>query len=296
MFSGCGKSKQTDNEEPKKLQHSVFDKNKEQEPDKGDVKIPEEPKKEEPEVNPEEPEVKPVQPQLDFSTLDNTATGWGFKKNQGAPPSVSTATAQLLEKYNGFYIGDTNSKKIYLTFDEGYENGYTAGILDVLKANNVKAAFFVTGSYVSREPDLVKRMVNEGHIVGNHSVNHPSLPKVSDEELEAELKDLDKMVEDLTGVKMKYVRPPQGEYSERVLAKISNMGYKTVFWSFAYKDWDTTLQQGTDYAYNQVMPYIDGGAVLLLHAVSSDNAGALDKIIKDVKAQGYEFCSIDDIK
>ena len=227
--------------------------------------------------------------------LDNTLIGWGIKKNEGAAPDVPSDIKEMLKKYNGFYMGDENSSRIYLTFDEGYENGHTADILDTLKKNDVKAAFFVTGAYVEREAELVKRMAKEGHIIGNHSVNHPSLPETGDEEFEKELKELDDMVEKITGIKMKYVRPPKGEYSERVLAHISNMGYTSVFWSFAYLDWDVTMQRGADYAYNQIMPYTVGGEVLLLHAVSADNADVLDRFIKDARSKGFEFGSIDEI-
>ena len=233
--------------------------------------------------------------QMSLDGLDNTLIGWGIKKNEGKAPDVPTNIKEMLKKYNGFYMGDESGNRLYLTFDEGYENGHTADILDILKKNGVKAAFFVTGAYVEREPELVKRMVKEGHIVGNHSVNHPSLPQIRDEECEKELKELDAEVEKLTGVKMKYVRPPKGEYSERVLAHISNMGYTSVFWSFAYLDWDVTMQKGADYAYSQIMPYTVGGEVLLLHAVSADNADVLDRFIKDAKAKGFEFGSIDEI-
>lgn len=244
---------------------------------------------------PTQAEVADERQQVSLEGLDNTLIGWGIKKNEGKAPDVPTNIKEMLKKYNGFYMGDESGKKLYLTFDEGYENGHTADILDILKKNGVKAAFFVTGAYVDREADLVKRMAKEGHIIGNHSVNHPSLPQISDEELEKELKELDKSVEKLTGVKMKYVRPPKGEYSERVLAHISNMGYTSVFWSFAYLDWDVTMQKGADYAYSQIMPYTVGGEVLLLHAVSADNADVLDRFIKDAKAKGFEFGSIDEI-
>ena len=244
---------------------------------------------------PEQKEEKEEREIFTLEGLDNTLIGWGIKKNEGAAPDVPSDIKEMLKKYNGFYMGDEKSNKIYLTFDEGYENGHTADILDTLKKNDVKAAFFVTGAYVEREAELVKRMAEEGHIVGNHSVNHPSLPEIGDEEFEKELKELDDMVEKITGIKMKYVRPPKGEYSERVLAHISDMGYTSVFWSFAYLDWDVTMQCGADYAYNHIMPYTVGGEVLLLHAVSADNADALERFIKDARAKGFEFGSIDEI-
>ncbi len=243
----------------------------------------------------EQAQVSPTQKQIDIASLSNEKIGWGIKKNEKAPPDVPGNILEMLEKYNAVYIGNTNEKKIYLTFDEGYENGHTEKILDVLKKNEVPAAFFITGDYIDKEPELVKRMAKEGHIIGNHSENHPSFPEITPDEIEQEIKILNEKIEKLTKVKVKYVRPPKGEYSEKVLAKIYNMGYKTVFWSFAYLDWDISLQRGGNYAFKQIQPYIDEGAVLLLHAVSGDNADCLDLLIKDSKAQGYEFCSISEL-
>lgn len=233
--------------------------------------------------------------QVSLEGLSNQSIGWGIKKNEKAPPEVPEDIKVMLKKYNGIYIGDTNKKRVYLTFDEGYENGHTADILDTLKRNKVKAAFFVTGDYVEREPELVKRMAKEGHIIGNHTVNHPSLPQISEEELEREIYELDAAVEKICGIKMKYVRPPKGEYSEKVLAKLSNMGYKTVFWSFAYLDWDVTINRGGNYAFDQIYPYLDEGAVFLLHAVSADNADGLDLFIKNAIADGYSFGTLDEL-
>ncbi len=221
--------------------------------------------------------------------------GWGLKKNKNAPPDVPAATVELLNKYGAIYKSD-EPKTLYLTFDEGYENGYTAKILDVLKENQVPAAFFVTGPYIKKEAELVKRMTDEGHIVGNHTVNHPSVPEISEEEIKKELTDLSKSYYDLCGKEMKFFRPPMGEYSEKTLDITSKMGYTNVFWSFAYKDWETNNQKGTGYAYNQIMDGVHDGAILLLHAVSKDNTEILDKVIKDLKAQGYTFKSLENFK
>ena len=237
-----------------------------------------------------------VPQQISLDGLSNESIGWGIKKNKNAPPDVPADVKEMLGKYNGIYIGNTNEKKIFLTFDEGYENGHTADILDTLKKNNVKAAFFITGDYIDREPELVKRMAKEGHILGNHTENHPSLPQISVKELEHEINTLSEKTEKLCNVKMKYVRPPKGEYSEKVLAKISNMGLKTVFWSFAYMDWDVTVNRGGNYAFDQIYPYLDEGEILLLHAVSADNADALDLFIKNAKADGFTFGVLDEIK
>jgi len=218
--------------------------------------------------------------------------GWGLKKNKNAPPDVPATTIELLKKYGAIYKSD-EPKTLYLTFDEGYENGYTAKILDVLGENHVPAAFFVTGPYIKKEKDLVKRMTEEGHIVGNHTVNHPSIPDISEEEIKKELTELSKSYYDLCKKEMKFFRPPMGEYSERTLDVTSKMGYTNVFWSFAYKDWETNNQKGTGYAYNQIMEGVHDGAILLLHAVSKDNAEVLDKVIKDLKSQGYTFKSLE---
>ena len=235
-----------------------------------------------------------LNPGGDYSAYPNVMYGWGIKKNVNAPPEVPENIKNLLKKYNAYYI-DTTPKSLYLTFDEGYENGYTAKILDVLKQNNVPAAFFITGPYLKKEIDLVKRMVLEGHIVGNHSINHPSLPSVTDDNaLRNEITELNNQFKEIFGKDMKYLRPPRGEYSERTLALSRDLGYTNVFWSFAYKDWEVNNQKGTDYAYQEIMNGVHDGAVLLLHAVSKDNADVLDSVIKDLKKQGYTFKSLDE--
>lgn len=223
---------------------------------------------------------------------ENQKYGWGLKKNKNAPPEVPTEITELIKNYGGIYKSD-EEKTLYLTFDEGYENGYTAKILDVLKENKVPAAFFVTGPYIKNEKDLVKRMANEGHIVGNHTVNHPSLPDVSDEKIKEELQQLSQMYYDLTKKEMRFFRAPMGEYSERTLKLTNDLGYTNVFWSFAYCDWETNNQKGTGYAYSQIMDGVHDGAILLLHAVSKDNAEILDKVIRDLKKQGYTFKSLE---
>ncbi|MDK2811357.1 MAG: peptidoglycan-N-acetylmuramic acid deacetylase [Petroclostridium sp.] len=232
-----------------------------------------------------------------FKGYDNKRYGWGYKKQKNAPPIISKSIDDLLKKYDGMYVQHTDEKVLYLTFDEGYENGYTPKILDVLKENQVPAAFFITGPYLKKHSDLIKRMVEEGHIVGNHTVNHPSMPEIPDDKkLEEELLGLERSFYEMFKTHMKYVRPPKGEFSERTLALTKSLGYKTVFWSFAYVDWDVKNQKGVDYAYDQVMSGLHNGAILLLHAVSKDNAEALDRIIKDARALGYKFKSLDEIQ
>ena len=198
--------------------------------------------------------------------------------------------------YSAYYVGDTSEKVIYLTFDEGYENGYTSKILDVLKQKNVKAAFFVTESYIKSNLELVKRMQAEGHTVGNHSIKHLSSPDLSDEELFYEINETAWTYKKLTGFDMpKVFRPPMGEYSERTLAVAHNMGYKTIFWSFAYKDWETDNQPGKQAAYDTVMSRYHNGAILLLHAVSSSNTEALPDIIDSLTEAGYRFGTLDEL-
>lgn len=229
----------------------------------------------------------------DTGGVSNKKYGWGLKKNKNAPPEIPSEIIEILSRYGGIYK-DSEPHSLYLTFDEGYENGYTSTILDVLKENDVKAAFFVTGPYIKKEKELIKRMVDEGHIVGNHTVNHPSMPEVSDEKLKKEIEELSESFKKLTGKEMKFFRPPMGEYSERTLKLTQELGYTSVFWSFAYKDWEVKNQKGTDYAYTQIIDGVHDGAILLLHAVSKDNADILDKVIKDLKSQGYRFKSLED--
>lgn len=231
----------------------------------------------------------------DYYSLDGAGCGWGFVRRKGAPPEVSEPQASLLERYNGRYMDKSREKNLYLTFDEGYENGFTPAILDILAKTDTKAAFFVTGPYLEGQGELIRRMIDEGHIVGNHTVHHLNLPKQTPETVRADIAALNDRCEELYGYSPRYMRPPEGEISERSLAVINDMGMKTVMWSFAYKDWDVNAQQGADYAYRSVMPYLHAGAVILLHAVSSDNTAALERIINDAKAEGYEFLTLDDL-
>ncbi len=215
---------------------------------------------------------------------------WGTKKNQNhMTPNFNPGSEVMLKKYNSSCIGDTKRNVIYLTFDEGYENGYTATILDVLRDNNVKAIFFITGPYLKSSQELVRRMVEEGHEVGNHTIHHPSLPGLEESDIEEEVLGLDRVFSEKFGKSMRFLRPPRGEYSERSLSITSKLGYRNLFWSFAYEDWYTDRHRGADYAYDIIMRNLHNGAVLLLHAVSRDNTEALDRIIKDAREKGYIF-------
>lgn len=232
----------------------------------------------------------------EYENIDNTGSGWGLKKVKGDEPEVLQKQKDVLKKYDALYMDMNKPKKLYLTFDEGYENGYTAQILDILKEKSVPAAFFITGPYADKERELVRRMIDDGHIVGNHTVNHPNLPKLQTaEKISEELAAMNKKVSDIYSYDMKYMRPPEGEYSERVLAVARDMGFRTVFWSFAYRDWEVDKQRGSAYAFSRVSEYIHDGAILLLHAVSKDNTEALPDIIDYARAIGYEFSSLDEI-
>lgn len=230
------------------------------------------------------------------SGINDTYAGlrsWGILRGKnGGLPQADPGAPELISKYNSIYIGDTNKRKIYLTFDEGYENGYTSKILDVLYEKKVNAIFFITGPYLDKEGELVQRMIDEGHAVGNHSVSHKSLPLLDDKELEEEVVGLDRKFYQKFGKNMVYLRPPKGEYSERTLEITSRLGYVNVFWSFAYDDWNVNRQRGWDYAFNKVKDNLHNGAILLLHAVSKDNAEALSYIIDYAREAGYEFGNV----
>ncbi|WP_261134578.1 delta-lactam-biosynthetic de-N-acetylase [Bacillus sp. Marseille-Q3570] len=232
---------------------------------------------------------------LNTYAYSNQKQDWFFKRSKDQRPATTDQKfIDLLDKYNGYFIGDTGEKNLYLTFDNGYENGYTEKVLDVLKTKKVPAAFFVTGHFLNDQSDLVKRMVNEGHIVGNHSWHHPDLTAVSDERLKEELKKVKDKYEELTGRKdMMYLRPPRGVFSERTLALSEQEGYTNVFWSLAYVDWITNKQKGADHAYRSIMKQVHPGSILLLHSVSKDNAEALGRVIDDLRKQGYSFKSLD---
>ena len=223
----------------------------------------------------------------------NDLKRWYFERNAD-PRQPPGASAEIdLAAFCAYYLGDTKQKELYLTFDEGYENGFTAVILDVLLDKGVPAAFFVTKSYIRDNPELIKRMIDEGHVVGNHTVRHKSSPGLTVTELEKELTDTADFFHEQTGQEMPpFFRPPMGEYSAQVLAAAQKAGYSTIFWSFAYKDWLVDAQPGAAAAHKKIMENLHNGEIMLLHAVSSSNAEALGGVIDAAKAQGYEFKSL----
>lgn len=222
------------------------------------------------------------------------AHGWGYKRSDNENAPQIGVYEQLIKPYDAFYMGNPNKKEIYLTFDNGYEAGYTASFLKVLKKHEVQATFFVTGHYVKEEPALIKRMVKEGHIIGNHSYSHPDFTTMTKNDMEKELTQLDDVVKEVAGVQTApYLRPPRGTFDAQTLKWAEELGYAHIFWSVAFKDWETDKQKGWQYSYESVMNQVHPGAIILLHTVSEDNAKALDKIIAKLKAAGYTFKSLD---
>ena len=223
---------------------------------------------------------------------------WGLSfQTEGMAP-IGNASAEYLKKYDGYYAEETKEKVLYLTFDAGYENGYTAKILDVLKKHQVPAAFFLVGNYIESSPQLVKRMVKEGHVVGNHTYTHPDMSAISTkEDFSNELGKMEDAYEKVTGEKMKkFYRPPQGKYSEENLKMAQQLGYKTIFWSLAYVDWYEDDQPTKEEAFDKLLPRIHPGAIVLLHSTSKTNADILDELLTKWKDMGYSFKSIEDLE
>lgn len=227
---------------------------------------------------------------------DTTELNWYYMaKGKGNIAEQPKESINFLKNCSGYYLGNTGEKVIYLTFDEGYENGNTGKILDTLKELEVPAAFFVTKPYIDSQPDLIKRMVNEGHIVGNHSVHHPSMASIHDKEkFKAEFTGVEDAYRNLIGADMpKYFRPPMGKYSKKSLEITKELGYKTIFWSFAYKDWLVNSQPSESYAIEKITNGSHSGCIMLLHAVSDTNTKVLKTVIQSLKSDGYVFKSLD---
>ncbi len=228
-----------------------------------------------------------------FKNSENWGLGFGTK---GEKPT-GNASADELKRYNAHFIDSCDEKIIYLTFDAGYENGYTPIILDALKKHNVPASFFLVGNYIETSPDLVKRMVEEGHIVGNHTYSHPDMSKISSKEaFKKELESLEMEYKKVTNQDMKkYYRPPKGTYSEANLEMANELGYTTIFWSLAYVDWYVDKQPSKEEAFDKLIGRIHPGAVVLLHSTSETNANVLDELLGRWKDMGYSFASLDEL-
>lgn len=227
-------------------------------------------------------------PMSSIYAVSNQKLGYGqgtATDSENCPIGAADFNSQY-SQYDAYAL--TNDKnKIIITFDQGYENGYTAPILDVLKEKNVKAIFFLTGDYAKKEDALVKRMIEEGHILGNHGMTHASLPELNSEALSKEIMSLHQFVLDNYGYEMQYLRPPCGEYSEAMLSDCKNLGYKTLMWSFAYVDWKTDNQPEMSQALNKIVSSAHGGGIYLLHSVSSTNAAVLGDAIDGMREKGF---------
>lgn len=218
-------------------------------------------------------------------------TDWGLSfQSEGAPP-VANASQEYLRNFDALYVGDTNKKEIYITFDSGFENGNTERILDALKKHGVKATFFLVGNYFETQPELVKRMAEEGHTIGNHTYSHPDMSKIGDiQSFQTELQKNEALYRDILGSEMpKLYRPPQGKFCEENLKMAQQLGYSTVFWSLAYVDWYTDDQPTPEQAFSKLLPRIHPGAVVLLHSTSSTNAEILDELLTKWEETSYSF-------
>lgn len=225
------------------------------------------------------------------------AGNWGLSFPEPGQTPVGNATAEDLREYDAAFVGDPTEKTIYLTFDCGYENGHTGQILDTLKRHHVPAAFFVVGSYLDSAPDLVRRMADEGHLVGNHTEHHYDMSRIADEgTFREELTSVERKYRAVTGREMeKFYRPPQGIYSEENLRMAQDLGYRTVFWSLAYVDWYRDKQPTAEEAFSKLIPRIHNGAVVLLHATSETNAAILDDLLTRWEELGYRFAPVTDL-
>ncbi len=232
-----------------------------------------------------------------FASSALTTGSWGLSFRQEGAPPIGNAGKDQLRQYQAAYIGDVGEKVLYLTFDAGYENGCTAKILDTLKEKQVPAAFFLVGNYIRRSPDLVRRMVAEGHTVGNHTMHHYDMSKLSDKAtFSKELTDLEALYKETVGQELpKFYRPPQGIYSEENLKMAQELGYQTVFWSLAYVDWNNDAQPTKETAFAKLLPRTHNGAVVLLHSTSKTNAEILGELIDKWKAMGYRFGTLEEL-
>ena len=227
---------------------------------------------------------------------EETISDWGLSFGSENTAPQGNVSAEELKKYNAYFIGDEQEKKIYLTFDAGYENGYTEIILDILKKTDVKATFFLVGHYLKTQPELVSRMVNEGHIVANHTYSHPDMSEISDKEaFRKELSQVETLYNTITTKQMlKLYRPPQGKFSVENLKMAQEMGYTTIFWSLAYLDWDNTSHPDPTESIKKLNSRIHNGAIVLLHSTSKTNSEILETLINDWKEQGYTFGTLDE--
>ena len=225
------------------------------------------------------------------------STSWGLSFQEEGKRPVGNATIDDLQQYNAYYAKDTDEKILYLTFDAGYENGNTPVILDALKAHQAPAVFFAVGNFIKDNPDLIKRIVSEGHIVGNHTMTHPDMSQISSmEAFQKELTKVEELYKSVTGEAMtKFYRPPRGVYSIENLSMARKLGYSTFFWSLAYVDWIQDQQPSKEEAFQKLLPRVHPGAIVLLHNTSSTNAEILDELLTRWEEMGYKFHSIKEL-
>lgn len=234
---------------------------------------------------------------VSVSLMKAGTDNWGLGFGEEGTQPTGMAAVEELRKYQAYYIGNPKDKKIYLTFDCGYENGNTGPILDALKKHNVSAAFFVVGHFLESSPDMVKRMADEGHIVANHTYHHPDMSAISDSAaFQKEMEDVKVLYEEITDKEMiKYYRPPQGKYSEENLQMASDLGYQTFFWSLAYVDWYEDKQPTHEEAFEKLTGRIHPGAIVLLHNTSKTNGEILDELLTKWEAMGYSFGTLEEL-
>lgn len=225
------------------------------------------------------------------------STGWGLSFQEEGKRPAGNASIDDLKQYNAYYASDTDQKIIYLTFDAGYENGNTPAILDALKKHQAPAVFFVVGNFIKDNHDLIRRILAEGHIIGNHTMTHPDLPQISSmDAFQKELQDVEELYTSLTGEPMtKFYRPPRGIYSTENLSMAKELGYSTFFWSLAYVDWIQDQQPSREEAFQKLLTRIHPGAIVLLHNTSSTNAEILDELLTKWEEMGYEFHSLKEL-
>ena len=231
------------------------------------------------------------------AAIPASADNWGLSFPTEGEAPVGNVSQEELSQYDAWYLGDTSQKVLYLTFDCGYENGYTEPILDALKKHNAPAAFFVVGHMIESAPDIIRRMAEEGHIVGNHTYHHPDMSAIQDDTVfRQELESLEALYRETTGQEMlKYYRPPQGKYSTENLRQAQALGYRTVLWSLAYADWYVDDQPTAQQAYDKLLPRIHDGAIVLLHSTSRTNAEILDELLTKWEEMGYTFAPLTDL-
>ena len=225
------------------------------------------------------------------------SASWGLSFQEEGKRPAGNATIDDLKQYNAYYASDTDEKILYLTFDAGYENGNTPAILEALKKHQAPAVFFAVGNFIKDNPDLIKRMITEGHIVGNHTMTHPDMSQISSmESFQKELECVEELYTSVTGEPMtKFYRPPRGVYSTENLSMAKELGYSTFFWSLAYVDWIQEQQPSKEEAFQKLIPRIHPGAIVLLHNTSSTNAAILDELLTKWEEMGYQFHSIKEL-